>query len=120
MQRRHLAKAVATGHIGIQAKTVQHCQLAQARDADRRLCPVRGTQVLFEHLAFIVAKDGSRKHDLVQTAALFKLQLGGVIPDGLAFGKSRRQVAAHTHILAALPGEQKSDLAHLWRAALPE
>ena len=46
----------------------------------------------------------------MQTAALLKLQLGGVIPDGLAFGKGCGQVAAHANILAALPREQKSDL----------
>ena len=107
VKRRHFAEAVAGHRLGLDPQGVQHCQLRHARCADGRLSPLGGTQqrIVSLTLLFVKARDG--EDHLVQSPPMVQRHVRCLVPGSACRIKGHRQLGAHAHVLAPLPGEDE-------------
>ena len=119
VKRRHFAEAVAGHRLGLDPQGVQHCQLRHARCADGRLSPLGGTQqrIVSLTLLFVKARDG--EDHLVQSPPMVQRHVRCLVPGSACRIKGHRQLGAHAHVLAPLPGEDEGQpTLPLWSHAI--
>ena len=110
VQGRHLAKAVARHAAGHHANQVQHIGQRLAMYAQGGLRPFGGGQLFLLCLAVGIAEHRLGKHHVVQRHTV-KRQVGGIVPGLACHVEGHGHFGTHTHVLAALAGEQKGQLA---------